>query len=70
MTTKTNFTGIKKGTPILVSNNGIVWVQGLFAEQDESNVYTFVDGNTRWTANEEGLVPWRFAKLCEREGNK
>lgn len=70
MTTKTDFTTIKKGTPIFVSNNGVIWVQGLFAGQDESNVYTFVDGNTRWTANKDGLVPWQFAKLCERESDK
>lgn len=64
-TTKTDFTAIKKGTPIWVSNNGAIWVQGLFAGQDKDNIYTFVDGNTRWTASEDGLVPWQFAKLCE-----
>lgn len=70
MTTKTDFTAIKKGTPIFVSNNGIVWTQGLFAGQDDHTVYTFIDGNTRWTANQDGLVPWLFAKLGEWSDNK
>ena len=57
---------IKVDTPVLVrqGKNG-KWLERHFAKYENGNVYTWVDGQTSWTACD--VAKWKYAKLAESE---
>ena len=59
---------VKVDTPVLVKeySNGN-WVRRYFAKYQNGCVYTFGNGTTSWSSNNEGTISWKFAKLAEVE---
>lgn len=55
-------------TPVLVKvySNGN-WVRRYFAKYKNGCVYTFGNGTTSWSSNNEGTTSWNYAKLAEGE---
>lgn len=51
-------------TPILVRNDGIVWVRSYFAEYKSGKVRTYFNGATSWSSDGR-MVSWDYAKLAE-----
>lgn len=53
-------------TPVLVKvySNGN-WVRRYFAKYQNGCVYTFGNGTTSWSSNNEGTTSWNYAKLAE-----
>lgn len=50
-------------TPILVRNDGIVWVRSYFAEYKSGKVRTYFNGATSWSSDGR-MVSWDYAKLA------
>ena len=55
---------ISVDTPILVRNNGCVWVRRYFAEYKNGKVRTYSDGATSWSSD-GGMSSWERARLAE-----
>lgn len=51
-------------TPILVRNDGIVWVRSYFAEYKSGKVRTYFNGATSWSSDGR-MVSWDYAKLAD-----
>ena len=55
---------VEVDTPILVRNDGIVWVRSYFAEYKSGKVRTYFNGATSWSSDGR-MVSWDYAKLAE-----
>lgn len=55
---------VEVDTPILVRNDGIVWVRSYFAEYKNGKVRTYFNGATSWSSDGR-MVSWDYAKLAE-----
>lgn len=55
---------VEVDTPILVRNDGIVWVRSYFAEYKSGKVRTYFNGVTSWSSDGR-MVSWDYAKLAE-----
>lgn len=55
---------VKIDTPILVRNDGCVWVRRYFAEYKNGKVRTYYDGATSWSSGGR-MDSWANAKLAE-----
>lgn len=63
---KTDWTKVKKDTPVLVRNYTTdCWVRRYFAEFKDGRVYVYNDGCTSWSASTIGW--WEYTKLAESE---
>lgn len=54
-------------TPILVSVNGVDWHNRYFASFDGNFVSAWDDGATSWSAQDNNITPWEYAKLAKSE---
>lgn len=54
-------------TKVLVSNNGNTWHKRYFAKYEDGSVYAFSGGCTSFTAWDEGICRWFYAKLYEEQ---
>jgi hypothetical protein len=53
-------------TLILVNDNvDHFWIRRYFAQYDNGKVYAFVDGRTSWTATDDDICSWNYAKLAD-----
>ena len=59
---------LKQDDRVLVSANGVDWIKRHFEkyDQEENVVYVYTEGATSWTEN-QGSLPWKYAKLPEDE---
>ena len=55
---------VEVDTPILVGNDGIVFVRSYFAEYKSGKVRTYFNGATSWSSDGR-MVSWDYAKLAE-----
>lgn len=55
---------VEVDTPILVRNDGVVWVRSYFAEYKSGKVRTYFNGATSWSSDGR-MVSWNYAKLAE-----
>ena len=54
-------------TKVLVSDGGKYWYKRYFMKYGDGMYYTFPDGLTSWSANEEdGVIKWKYYKLAEK----
>lgn len=51
-------------TPILVRNDGVVWIRSYFAGYKSGKVRTYFNGATSWSSDGR-VVSWDYAKLAE-----
>lgn len=51
-------------TPILVRNDGVVWIRSYFAGYKSGKVRTYFNGATSWSSDGR-VVSWDCAKLAE-----
>lgn len=56
-------------TPILTSYDGVNWWNRYFASFDGNFVSAWDDGATSWSAQDNNITPWEYAKLAESEEN-
>lgn len=54
-------------TPILVSNDNVIWYRKHFAKYENGQIYSFYDGKTSWSSDEKFSLSWDYAKLAEVE---
>lgn len=54
-------------TPIFVSIDGVNWWNRYFASFDGNFVSAWDDGATSWSAQDNNITPWEYAKLAESE---
>lgn len=65
-----DWTKIEVDTPILVRESAMgKWHGRYFARYENGNVYTWKDGATSWSAENDDrcMVFWKYAKLYEKE---
>nr|DAJ97825.1 MAG TPA: hypothetical protein [Caudoviricetes sp.] len=55
---------VKVDTPIIVRNDGCVWVRRYFAEYKNGKVRTYFNGATSWSSDGR-MDSWDCAKLAE-----
>ena len=55
---------VKVDTPILVRNDGCVWVKRYFAEYKNGKVRTYFNGATSWSSDGR-MGSWDYARLAE-----
>ena len=55
---------VKVDTPIIVRNDGCVWVRRYFAEYKNGKVRTYFNGATSWSSDGR-MGSWDCAKLAE-----
>nr|DAG76626.1 MAG TPA: hypothetical protein [Caudoviricetes sp.] len=65
---KVDWSKVPVDTPVLVKvcSDGN-WIRRYFAKYQNGYVYTFDNGATSWSSNNEGTTSWNFAKLAEGE---
>lgn len=56
---------IKVDTPILVSDDGVMWKNRYFAKYKDGKVFYFYGGKTSWSNNGFMLCSCPYAKLAE-----
>lgn len=57
---------VPKDTKVLVSHDGKQWFKRYFFKYKYDMCYTFPDGRTSWSVNEEnGVIAWKYCKLAE-----
>ena len=56
-------------TKVLVSDDNKRWVKRHFAKYENGWVYTFFSGATSWSADDDDLHDWNYAKLAEEDNN-
>lgn len=55
-------------TPILVRDyENSKWIRRYFAGYANGKILAWYDGATSWSADREGIVRWKYAKLAESE---
>lgn len=55
-------------TPILVRDYLTqAWERRHFAKYENGKVFSFSDGRTSWSSNENETLEWEYAKLAKRE---
>lgn len=65
---KVDWSKVKVDTPILIRDTeDDEWGRRYFAKFEDGLVYTFRYGRTSWTAKEDDVIFWKFAKLAESE---
>ncbi len=52
-------------TPILVSNDNVIWYRKHFSKYENGQIYSFYDGKTSWSSDEKFSLSWNYAKLAE-----
>lgn len=58
---------VPKDTKVLVSYDGKQWFKRYFFKYKYDMCYTFPDGLTSWSVNEEnGVIAWKYYKLAEK----
>lgn len=63
---ETDWSKVPVDTPILVRDNvDYFWNKRYFAEYDNGKVYAFANGRTSWTATDDDIYSWKYAKLAE-----
>lgn len=63
-----NWSKVDVDTPILVRDRESgEWMKRHFAEYKFSVVYTWNEGRTSWSADENDMTSWKYAKLAESE---
>lgn len=55
---------VEVDTPILVRNDGVVWIRSYFAGYKSGKVRTYFNGATSWSSDGR-VVSWDYAKLAE-----
>ena len=59
---------VEVDTPILVRTvEGAEWFKRHFAKYEGSRVFVWNNGKTSWTAHDELMTDWNYAKLAEGE---
>ena len=60
---------VEVDTPILVRTvEGAEWFKRHFAKYEDGRVFVWNNGKTSWTAHDELMTDWNYAKLAEKEG--
>ena len=60
---------VEVDTPILVRTvEGAEWFKKHFAKYEDGRVFVRNNGKTSWTAHDELMTDWNYAKLAEKEG--
>ena len=60
---------VEVDTPILVRTvEGAEWFKRHFAKYEGGRVFVWNNGKTSWTAHDELMTDWNYAKLAEKEG--
>lgn len=63
---ETDWSKVKLDTPMLFSDDGVVWRKAHFAKYDDNKVYVWMGGRTSYTAY-EAVLRCKYAKLEETE---
>ena len=59
---------VEVDTPILVRTvEGAEWFKRHFAKYEGGRVFVWNNGKTSWTAHDELMTDWNYAKLAESE---
>ena len=59
---------VEVDTPILVRTvEGAEWFKRHFAKYEDGRVFVWNNGKTSWTAHDELMTDWNYAKLAESE---
>lgn len=59
---------VEVDTPILVRTvEGTEWFKRHFAKYEDGRVFVWNNGKTSWTAHDELMTDWNYAKLAESE---
>ena len=59
---------VEVDTPILVRTvEGTEWFKRHFAKYEDGRVFVWNNGKTSWTAHDELMTDWNYAKLAEGE---
>ena len=66
---KVDWSQVPVDTPIFVSIDGVNWWNRYFASFDGNFVSAWDDGATSWSAQDNNITPWEYAKLAKSEEN-
>jgi hypothetical protein len=66
---KVDWSKVPVDAPILVSIDGVNWWNRYFASFDGNFVSAWDDGATSWSAQDNNITPWEYAKLAKSEEN-
>ena len=62
---QTDWSKVEIDTPIYVKNHSDTkWHKRYFAKYYNGKVYAFISGKTSWTAEENDIYSWNYAKLA------
>ena len=65
---ETDWSKVEVDTPILVRTvEGAEWFKRHFAKYEGGRVFVWNNGKTSWTAHDELMTDWNYAKLAESE---
>lgn len=64
---KVDWSKVPVDTPIFVSIDGVNWWNRYFASFDGNFVSAWDDGATSWSAQDNNITPWEYAKLAKSE---
>ena len=65
---KTEWLEVPVDTKVLVSDDGINWLNRYFAMYEDGNFYVWEDGKSSFTLlhpNEHNMIKWKYCKLYE-----